>query len=61
MFGMWKVHYELSKDLGKTWNKIEPAPVALDKSIQTIQPSILLQGSMKKTFPRGGAQKSDWR
>jgi predicted neuraminidase len=41
------VHFELSKDLGKTWSKIEPAPVALEKSIQAIQPSILFHDNNK--------------
>ena len=47
VFGLWKVHFELSKDLGKTWSKIEPAPVAPEKSIQAIQPSILFHGNNK--------------
>lgn len=47
IFGLWKVHFELSNDLGKTWNKSEPAPVALENSIQAIQPSILFHGDNK--------------
>ena len=47
LFGLWKVHFELSKDLGKTWSKIEPAPVALEKTIQAIQPSILFHDNNK--------------
>jgi predicted neuraminidase len=47
VFGLWKVHFELSKVLGKTWSKIEPAPVALEKSIQAIQPSILFHDNNK--------------
>ena len=47
LFGLWKVHFELSKDLGKTWSKIELAPVALEKTIQAIQPSILFHDNNK--------------
>lgn len=47
LFGLWKVHFELSKDLGKTWSKIESAPVTLEKSIQAIQPSILFHDNNK--------------
>jgi predicted neuraminidase len=47
LFGLWKVHFELSKVLGKTWSKIELAPVALEKTIQAIQPSILFHDNNK--------------
>ncbi len=38
--GGWKVHFEVSKDKGKTWTKTASIPRTLD-SIGAIQPSIL--------------------
>lgn len=35
----WKVHFEATKDFGKTWKKI--GPINEGKNIHTIQPSIL--------------------
>ena len=36
----WKIHFESSNDLGKTWQKI--GPINDGKTIGTIQPSILI-------------------
>jgi alpha-L-rhamnosidase len=36
----WKIHFEISKDLGKTWKKI--GPINDGKTINAIQPSILV-------------------
>ncbi len=43
----WKVHFEVSKDWGKTWEKI--GPINNGKDFNTIQPSIL-------TYPGGKLQ-----
>lgn len=36
----WKIHFEISNDLGKTWKKI--GPINDGKTINAIQPSILV-------------------
>lgn len=38
----WKVHFERTADLGKTWTKVEPP--ASPRRIDAIQPSILFHG-----------------
>jgi predicted neuraminidase len=38
----WHVHFELSKDQGRTWTKI--GPVNSDRLINAIQPSLLVHG-----------------
>ena len=41
----WRVHFERSSDLGKTWSVITPPPSADDaKPVEAIQPSILFHG-----------------
>jgi predicted neuraminidase len=37
----WRVHFELSRDLGKTWTSVVPAPSLQGAAIDAIQPSIL--------------------
>jgi len=37
----WRVHFELTPDLGKTWTKIVPAEAKSGEPIDAIQPSIL--------------------
>jgi len=37
---VWRVHFERSTDIGRTWTSIEPAPNAV--TIDAIQPSILI-------------------
>lgn len=39
----WHVHFELSKDRGRTWTKI--GPVNSDRLINAIQPSLLVHGN----------------
>ncbi len=38
----WKIHFEHSADLGKTWSKIYPSPDKPELIINAIQPSILI-------------------
>ncbi|RBQ04065.1 sialidase family protein [Pedobacter miscanthi] len=40
----WKIHFEVTKDNGKTWRTIGPLP---ENSIKAIQPSILQYGNGK--------------
>ncbi len=42
----WKIHFEVTSDLGKTWRKIGPLDPGKD-SIDAIQPSILDHGNGK--------------
>ena len=37
--GIWRVHFERSSDLGKTWSKVAAVPG--EKPVDAIQPSIL--------------------
>lgn len=41
----WRVHFEVTKDLGKTWQMITPA--AGEPAVDAIQPSILFLGGDK--------------
>lgn len=41
LISVWKIHFERTPDLGKTWTKVEPASAADDKPRHAIQPSIL--------------------
>ena len=41
----WKIHFEISKDSGYTWEKI--GPINDGKSVNAIQPSILVHGRGK--------------
>lgn len=41
----WKVHFETSKDFGKTWRKI--GPINEGKDLHTIQPSVLFHKNGK--------------
>ena len=43
---LWRVHFELSKDLGKTWSVSQPSSAG-DPAIDAIQPSILFLGGTK--------------
>ncbi|MDD4871931.1 MAG: exo-alpha-sialidase [Kiritimatiellae bacterium] len=38
----WRVHFERTSDLGKTWTKVEPAAVTTGPEMNAIQPSILV-------------------
>lgn len=40
----WKIHFEVTKDNGKTWRKVGPLP---ENGIKAIQPSILQYGNGK--------------
>ena len=40
----WRVHFESTPDLGKTWTKSAPQDPAAGEPIQAIQPSVLLHG-----------------
>lgn len=40
--GRWTAHFEVSKDGGKTWSKVEPTEDTGGKIIHAIQPSILI-------------------
>ncbi|WP_227256157.1 exo-alpha-sialidase [Pedobacter sp. MR2016-19] len=40
----WKIHFEVTKDSGKTWRKVGPLP---ENGIKAIQPSILQYGNGK--------------
>jgi predicted neuraminidase len=40
----WKIHFEVTKDNGKTWRKVGPLP---ENGIKAIQPSILQYGDGK--------------
>jgi len=37
----WRVHFERTSDLGKTWTKVEPAAVTNAPEMNAIQPSVL--------------------
>jgi predicted neuraminidase len=37
----WRVHFERTPDLGKTWTKVSPAASTADATIHAIQPSVL--------------------
>jgi predicted neuraminidase len=39
---IWRVHFELSSDLGRTWTKVLPAAPADGPVLDAIQPSILV-------------------
>ena len=43
---LWRVHFERSKDLGKTWSVSQPSSAG-DPAIDAIQPSILFLGGTK--------------
>jgi predicted neuraminidase len=38
----WRVHFERSSDLGRTWSTVTPAPSPNDVELDAIQPSILM-------------------
>jgi predicted neuraminidase len=42
----WRLHFEMTKDLGKTWTKAQPSAVG-DPPVDAIQPSILFLGGDK--------------
>jgi predicted neuraminidase len=42
----WRLHFELTKDLGKTWTTAQPSAVG-DPPVDAIQPSILFLGGDK--------------
>lgn len=59
--GPWRVHFERSTDAGRTWTRIEPA--ANDKSVDAIQPALLLHpGGKIQAIGRTRQQKlfSTW-
>lgn len=39
----WKIHFEVTKDFGKSWHKI--GPLTVKDSIDAIQPSVLVHGN----------------
>ncbi len=41
---IWRVHFEVSSDGGRTWRKVSPPPTSRDADIQAIQPAILVHG-----------------
>ncbi|RRB02431.1 sialidase family protein [Larkinella rosea] len=41
----WKLHFEVTSDFGKTWRKV--GPISDGKSLNAIQPSLLLYGNGK--------------
>ena len=41
----WRVHFERTPDMGRTWTTVMPAPVAEGKELNAIQPSILIHGN----------------
>ena len=43
----WRVHFERTSDLGKTWTRAEPAANTAGSEVNAIQPSILLLGGSK--------------
>jgi predicted neuraminidase len=43
---VWRVHFEITRDLGKTWTKVAPAPSG-EPPIDAIQPSVLFLGGEK--------------
>ena len=44
---VWRVHFELSRDRGKTWTVVRPAPVPSGAELDAIQPSILVHADGK--------------
>ena len=40
----WRVHFERTPDLGRTWTTVAPAPATDGKELNAIQPSILFHG-----------------
>ncbi len=47
----WRVHFELTRDLGKTWTKIVPqAAPSGEKPIEAIQPSVLISRNVNGPF-----------
>jgi predicted neuraminidase len=40
----WRVHFELTRDVGRTWEIIGPVDKGRDKGIDAIQPSVLFLG-----------------
>jgi len=43
----WRIHFERTSDLGRTWTKVEPVPNPPGEEINAIQPSILIQAGGK--------------
>jgi predicted neuraminidase len=43
----WRVHFERTSDLGKTWTKSTPAVMDGEKPIDAIQPSILFHSDLQ--------------
>jgi predicted neuraminidase len=43
----WRVHFERTSDLGKTWTKVEPAAAKKGPEMNAIQPSILFHSGGK--------------
>jgi predicted neuraminidase len=41
----WRVHFERTFDLGRSWFKVVPAPAGAGKELDAIQPSILFHSS----------------
>lgn len=39
----WRVHFERTSDLGRTWTKVSPTPAPDGQEINAIQPSVLFQ------------------
>ena len=40
----WRVHFERTPDLGRTWTTVAPAPAADGKELNAIQPSVHFHG-----------------
>jgi predicted neuraminidase len=40
----WRVHFERTPDLGRTWSTVVPAPAPDGRELNAIQPSILFHG-----------------
>lgn len=59
----WRVQFERTSDLGKTWTKISPPAGDSDEEINAIQPSILFHGGDKLQAvgrTRGGKLFETW-
>jgi alpha-L-rhamnosidase len=59
----WRVHFELSRDAGKTWETIGPVDKGKEPELDAIQPSILFHGdgrlqALART--RNGVVASTW-
>ena len=53
----WRVHFERSSDLGKTWSKVAPPASDAAGEVDAIQPSLLFHGGQLQALGRTRAKR----